>query len=54
MKRILFFLTLLLTLSGFLITGTMTANAKTAANQPTEKEFRIERSMPKEAVSNLG
>jgi len=51
MKRILFILTLLLTLSGFLITGTMTAIAKTAANQPTEKEFRIERSMPKEAAA---
>ena len=32
-------------------TGIFTANAQTAANMPKEKEFRIERSMSKEAVA---
>lgn len=51
MKRFLFITAVTVALVGFLAVGPMTAHAQSAPNQPTEKAFRIERSMPKEAVA---
>ncbi|MFC1488411.1 multiheme c-type cytochrome [Thermodesulfobacteriota bacterium] len=50
MKKILFITAVTIALAGFL-TGPMIVHAQTAANQPKEKAFRIERSMPKEAMA---
>jgi len=51
MKKIVYFTAVFFGLAGFLLAGAMHADAQTAKNQPKVKEFRIERSMPKEAVA---
>lgn len=51
MKKLLFTAAVTVALAGFLATGPMIVHAQTAANQPKEKAFRIERSMPKEAMA---
>jgi len=51
MKRIFFIAALMCGLGGLLAEGSIVASAKTAPNQAKQKEFRIERSMPKEAIA---
>jgi hypothetical protein len=51
MKKVLLITALFLGLAGLAVSGTLIADAQTAKNQAREKEFRIERSMPKEAVA---
>ena len=51
MRKVFFLGVLLLGLTLFLTTGAMTADVQTAKNLPKEKSYRIERSMPKEAMA---
>ncbi|MCD4717722.1 MAG: hydroxylamine oxidoreductase, partial [Desulfobacterales bacterium] len=51
MKRIIIVAGLVVGLAGLVMAGSLVADAQTAGNQAKEKEFRIERSMPKEAVA---
>lgn len=51
MKKVFLIAALVCGLAGLLVSGSLIADAQTAKNQPKEKEFRIERSMPKEAVA---
>lgn len=51
MKRIILMVGLLCGLGGLVAAGSIVAYAKTASNQAKQKEFRIERSMPEEAVA---
>lgn len=51
MKKVFLIAALIFGVAGFLVTGALITNAETAKNQAKEKEFRIERSMPKEAVA---
>ena len=48
MKRLLFIVFLMCGLAGLILSGPLVASAQ---NMPKAKEFRIERSMPKEAVA---
>jgi len=51
MKRIVLIIALMCGLGGLVAAGSLVASAKTAPNQAKQKEFRIERSMPKEAIA---
>jgi len=51
MKKIIIVAGLIVGLAGLVMAGSLVADAQTAQNQAKEKEFRIERSMPKEAVA---
>ncbi|MBW1797306.1 MAG: hydroxylamine oxidoreductase, partial [Deltaproteobacteria bacterium] len=51
MKKIIIVAGLVVGLAGLVMAGSLVADAQTAQNQAKEKEFRIERSMPKEAVA---
>ena len=51
MKKLLSMAAMAIGLAGILMTGVFFANAQTAANIPTQKEFRIERSMSPQAVA---
>jgi hypothetical protein len=51
MKKIFLLGILFWGLPGFLLTGSMTADAQEASNLPKEKSYRIERSMSKEAMA---
>jgi hydroxylamine dehydrogenase len=51
MKRIILIVALLCGLGGLVAAGSIVANAKTAPNQAKQKEFRMERKMPEEAVA---
>jgi hypothetical protein len=51
MKKNVIWVAIICTWAGYLSLGAMNAAAQTAGNLPTEKAFRIERSMPKEAVA---
>ena len=51
MKRIVWTMALMCGMAVIVVLGVLMARAQTAPNQPKEKEFRIERSMPKEAVA---
>jgi nitrate/TMAO reductase-like tetraheme cytochrome c subunit len=52
MKKI-FLMACLMCVAGLVVTGAMIADAQTTANQSKMREFRIERSMSKEAVACL-
>ena len=54
MRKLLGYGIFLAILGAFWTLGAFEATAETAANQPKMKEFRIERSMPKEAVACIG
>ena len=51
MRKIIIVAGLVVGLAGLVMAGSLVADAQTATNQAKEKEFRIERSMPKEAVA---
>jgi hypothetical protein len=51
MKKLLCMTLLAVGLVGFLAAGVFMADAQTAANMPTQKEYRIERSMSPQAVA---
>lgn len=51
MKKVVLIAALMCGLAGLLSWWSLIANAQRAQNLPKEKEFRIERSMPKEAVA---
>ena len=51
MKKFLCMILLAVGLVGFLAAGVFMADAQTAANMPTQKEYRIERSMSPQAVA---
>ena len=51
MKKLLCMTLLAVGLVGFLAAGVFIADAQTAANMPTQKEYRIERSMSPQAVA---
>ena len=51
MKKLLCMTLLAVGLAGFLVAGVFIADAQTAANMPTQKEYRIERSMSPQAVA---
>lgn len=51
MKKLLLIVILSMGISGFFVAGSDDSQAQSAKNIPKTKEFRIERSMPKEAVA---
>ncbi len=51
MKKLLCMAVLVIGLAGFLAAGVLIADAQTAANIPTQKEYRIEHSMSPQAVA---
>ena len=51
MKKLLFMAALVIGLAGILAVGVFIADAQTAANIPTQKEYRIERSMSPQAIA---
>jgi len=51
MKRIIFVVALVCGVGGLVAAGSIIAHAKTAPNQAKQKEFRIERSIPKEGIA---
>lgn len=53
MKKFIFFFITMLGLGALVTAGTPVAQEKTASNLPKAREFRIERSMPKQAVACL-
>ncbi len=53
MKKLFYFAALMVGMAGLLATGPYVADAQSAGNFPKDKEFRIERSMPPQAVACL-
>ena len=51
MKKLVFYAALILLMEGYIVSGVLVVHAQSAGNLPKVKEFRIERSMPSQAVA---